>query len=526
MKRYIVIGAVLILLVGGYFAYNTYTSNQRAQASSDLQTVSADTGTLIATIGATGTVRSNQSASLAWGTSGTVGEVGVRLGERVSDGQELASLEQTSLAQSVILAQADLVSAQQALDDLLHSSIQQAQALQEVEAAEQALEDALNLELAQAQALQAIADAEKTAETAERDLRWSQSPANQSYIDEAEAEVVLAKDELDKAQEKYTPYANKSEDNLTRARLQTKLAEAQQQYDAAVRNLNSLQGTANPTDQAIAAANLETANAQLLEAQREWERIKDGPSQADIALLEAQLDDAKREMERLQDGPDPDDIAAAEARVAAAQATLDQVSIFAPFDGFITDVVSQPGDQVNAGTLAFKVDDLSHLLVDLEVSEVDINQVEVGQQVLLTFDAILANEYHGEVVEVAMTGTEQQGVVNFKVTVELTDADEDIKPGMTSAVSIVSTQTDNALLVPNRAVRVVDGERVVYVLSNDGEMQPVSITLGASSDTHSQVIAGDLQSGDTIVLNPPSQSFSAGPGSDNDAGRQIFGGGN
>ncbi len=116
----------------------------------------------------------------------------------------------------------------------------------------------------------------------------------------------------------------------------------------------------------------------------------------------------------------------------------------------------------------------------------------------------MANEYHGQVTEVAMTGTEQQGVVSFNVTVELTDPDSDVKPGMTSAVSIITTQLEEALLVPNRAVRVVDRKRVVYVLSEDGELQPIPITLGASSDTHSQVIDGNLRPGDLIVLNPPS----------------------
>ena len=149
-------------------------------------------------------------------------------------------------------------------------------------------------------------------------------------------------------------------------------------------------------------------------------------------MLEAQLDDAQREWERLKDGPDPADIAAAQARVAAAQATLDQASLVAPFAGTITSVESKPGDQVNPGTPAFRLDDLSHLWVDVEVSEVDINQVEVGQPASLTFDAILAKEYNGEVVEVSPVGTEIAGVVNFKVTVELTDADEDVRPGMTA----------------------------------------------------------------------------------------------
>ncbi|MGD2155341.1 MAG: efflux RND transporter periplasmic adaptor subunit [Anaerolineales bacterium] len=504
MKRVLIAIVVLAVLGGAFFAYRRFSAQQQQEAMlAELQTANIERGTLVATIGATGKVHSNQSALLSWQTSGTVEQVNVEVGDQIVKDQELASISQTSLPQNVILAQADLVSAQRELDNLLNSSLQQAQALQAVEDAQQALEDALNPELAQARAQEAIADAEKAVELAERRLRNLQSTASQADIDAAEAQVVLAEDALEKAREKYEPYANKPEDNLTRANLQSKLAEAQQTYDAAVRYLNSLLGTGSPTEIAVAQADLNTAQAQLLDAQREYERLKDGPNPADIALLEAQLEEAQREWERLQDGPDPADIAVVEARIAAAQATLDQAHITAPFEGIVTDVISKPGDQVNPGTIAFRIDDLSRLLVDLEVSEIDINQIEVGQQVLMSFDAILAQEYTGNVLEVALVGSEQQGVVNFNVTVELQDPDESVKPGMTSAVNIVVSQLEEALLVPNRAVRVLEGQRVVYTLSSTGELEPIPVILGASSDTHSEVLDGDLQEDDAVVLNPP-----------------------
>jgi HlyD family secretion protein len=521
MKRAIWIIGILVVLAGAFFAYRAYSSARNAQAAQDnLQTVALEEGSLSATIGATGTVRTNQSANLSWQTSGTVDQVNVRTGDEVEKEQGLADLAQTSLAQNVILAQADLVSAQKALDDLLNSDVQSAQAQQAVEKAQQALDDARNPELAQANALKAIADANKLVETAERNLRVAQSTASQSSIDEAQANVTLTKDRLDRAQEKYEPYANRPETNVTRATLLSALSAAQQQYDAAVRQLNSLQGTAADIDIAVRQADLDTAKAQLDEAEREWQRIKDGTNPADISLLEAQLADAQREWERLQDGPDPEDLAAAQARVAAAQATLDQARIVAPFAGTITDVSSKPGDQVNAGTPAFRLDDLSHLWVDVEVSEVDINQVQVGQPAILTFDAILAKEYNGEVVEVSPVGTDQQGVVNFKVTVELTDADQDVRPGMTSAVEIVVSQLENALLVPNQAVRAEEGKRIVYILGENGQLTKVEVTLGASSDRYSQLLEGDLQLGDLIVLNPPIDFFSGGP-----PGGGGFGGG-
>jgi HlyD family secretion protein len=71
-------------------------------------------------------------------------------------------------------------------------------------------------------------------------------------------------------------------------------------------------------------------------------------------------------------------------------------------------------------------------------------------------------------------------------------------------------------------VRVVDGQRVVYVLK-DGQPVAVDVRLGATSDTTSEVVGGNLQEGDMIVLNPPSSSASFGPGSGNGQMRSAFG---
>jgi len=510
MKKWVIIIIVIVVVAGGVFLIVRFRSQQNAAAQGAYQTEPLQRGELTATVGATGEVRANQTANLTWETSGTVGEIGVTEGEIVSAGQELASLEQTSLPQSVILAQADLVNAKKALDDLMNSNLQQAKAQQAVEQAQQALEDARDPEQARAQAANALANAQKAVENTARLVRNSQSPAGQSFIDEAKAQVTLAKDKLDQAKERYEPYANRPESNLTRAQLLSQMAAAQQQYDAAVRNLNGLTGTSSATDQAVAEANLATAQAQFAQAQRAWERVKDGLSTADIALLEAQLADAQREWERLQDGADPEDIAAAEARVAAAQASIDQAHMTAPFDGVITQVESKVGDQVAPGTSAFRLDDLSTLLVDVQVSEVDINRIKPGQDVTLLFDAILNREYKGKVNEVALVGTSNQGVVEFVVTVELTDADPSVKPGMTAAVNMVVDQLADVLLVPNRAVRVQEGQRVVYVLK-DGKLEPVEISLGASSDTMSQLLEGELNLGDLIVLNPPAVFEQNGP---------------
>ena len=235
-------------------------------------------------------------------------------------------------------------------------------------------------------------------------------------------------------------------------------------------------------------------------APEEW--IRDAEN--DLALKTSQLEDAQREFDRLNNG-NTEDIAAGQSRVEAAQATLNLARVISPFAGTVTESYPLPGDQVSAGATAFRLDDLTSLLVDVEVSEVDINSVEIGQPVALSFDAILGKEYHGEVVKVAQTGTSVQGVVNFKVTVEMIDADEDVKPGMTAAVTITINELQDVLLVPNRASRLVDGSRVVYLLV-DGQPVQTEISLGSSSDTMSALVDGDVNEGDIIILNPSAES--------------------
>jgi HlyD family secretion protein len=521
MKKIILIGIGLVAVLGIvavvlYASGNIPLSRDR---SGGIETVAIEKGPLSQSIGATGTVNSNQSATLNWKTSGLVGETYVESGDPVQAGDVLASLDGSSLSPIDILAGAELVSAQKALEDLRSSQVQQAAALQAVQSAQDALDDARDPELAQAQALQAIAEAEKEVSDADYQLKIVTAPVSKSALDQSQANLVLAEKKLDdihdqieriekrknKSEKKYKPWESRRLYNQILEGLEIQRIQRQIAYENSQQRYLNLQTPPAPIDVTAAEAYLKGAQAQLADAQRSWARIKDGTSPADIALLEAQLADAEREWERLKNGPDPADIAAAQARVAAAQASLDQVNIEAPFIGTVTEVYSKPNDQVDPGTSAFRLDDLSHLWVDVEVSEVDINLVEIGQPAILIFDAILAKEYHGQVVEVAPVGDENLGVVNFKVTVELADADQDVRPGMTAAVEIVVSQLDEALLVPNQAVRAMNGMRMVYIMEEDGSLKVIEVTLGATSDRYSQLLEGDLQPGDLLVLNPSDQ---------------------
>jgi HlyD family secretion protein len=285
------------------------------------------------------------------------------------------------------------------------------------------------------------------------------------------------------------------------------LRDAQKAYDRAVNWRKELNGKIH-----IKKIIYKTFGNRKIPVLKEYRGYADATTIAkadeDVALKLAKLEDVQREYDQLSAG-NQTEITAAQARVEAAQATLNLARVIAPFSGIVTESYPLAGDQVGAGATAFRLDDLSSLYVDVEVSEVDINSVSVGQPVTLTFDAILGRDYHGEVVEVAQTGVVTQGVVNFKVTVELTDADSLVKPGMTAAVNITVEELQDVLLVPNRAVRLSDGERVVYVMEN-GQPVKKEIRLGSSSDTMSVLVDGELKEGDTIILNPPVEF--GGPG--------------
>ena len=376
-------------------------------------------GGLLVTISASGTVRARQSASLAWETSGVVETVEAQAGEQVRAGQTLAVLARDSLPQSMILAEANLAMAQQALDDLLGSA------------------------------------------------------------------------------------------NTARANAAIALREAQEAYDEAVEYRQALDHEVRydllnfiqRPDGKVKVRGFSHVRYMPSEEQK-------AEADEEVALRKAEMEDAQRAYERLKDGPNPQEVAAAEARVLAAKAALEQAKIVAPFDGYITESLVQAGNRVRAGQAAFQLHDLSALLVDLKVSEMDINRVALRQKVTLRFEAIPGKEYGGEVIEIATAplrdgASGEAAGVHFRVTVRVEEADEQLKPGMSAEAVIRVQEVQEALLVPNRAVRMVDGQRVVYLLREGGLLEAIPVRLGATSDAYSEVTGGGLQEGDLIVLNPP-----------------------
>jgi HlyD family secretion protein len=396
-------------------------------------------------VSAAGEIVPEQTALLSVKTSGVVAEVLVEDGDSVDEGQVLVRLEGTEQQLAAVSsAELALANAQFNLDMLdKDTDLLAAQALQSAEVAERALEDLNNRELQQALALQAIADAHKAIENTKRTYNFTTSSADQADIDAQKAQVVLVEDALEKAIEDFEPYEGKSESNLNRAHFLSKKAAAQQVYDAAVRRLNALLGTGSEADIAVAEANYLTTQAQLVQAERDLERVMDGPDAGEVALLEAQIEKGYRDYETYSAGPDPDDVTLAqthvknaEAQLTAAQATLADLELVAPFDGVIAAVHINPSEWVAPGSPILLIADLENLRVETtDLGEIDVAQISVGDIAVVTFDALPDLVLEGTVVSIAPKSDVGSGV-NYTVILEINEVHPELRWGMTAFVDI------------------------------------------------------------------------------------------
>jgi HlyD family secretion protein len=501
-KTWLVLAIVLTLLSGGGLGYRAWAAS-RASSTDSVQTTEITVGSLASTLGASGNTRSGQNATITWETSGKVAQVSLKPGDAVQVNQLLAELDSSSLSTDMIKAKQDLIDAQQALEDLLNSRSQQAQALQALEDAQntvnslkrQAAEESSQAQLALAQAQDALEDAQKT--RSKMDYPHS---TDKLVIEKAQTDYELAKQAYKEALQAYQLVDHKKLTNPERVQALNRLVSAEANMKTKLATYNWYLLGYTETEITQADAELAVAQANLESAQANYDSLKTGTSEARLALAEATLADAQREWERVKDGPNQADLDAAQAAVDAAQATLDKVQLLAPFSGILTQVEVKTGDLVSSGETAFRIDDLSAIYIDLQISEIDLASIVVGQPAEIEFDAIADKTYAGEVTEIGMIGSNSQGVVNYPVTVRITDADSKILPGMTASVTIVTAQVDNVLLVPNKAIRTQSGQKYVTVLF-EGQQISVPVQVGLVGDSQSEIISDQLREGDAVVIN-------------------------
>jgi HlyD family secretion protein len=159
-------------------------------------------------------------------------------------------------------------------------------------------------------------------------------------------------------------------------------------------------------------------------------------AQNDLALKRAELEDARRTYDRLKDGADAEQLAVLEARLEAAKAGLAAFSVLAPFDGVVAELNARAGSSINAGQVAVTIADFSSWLIETtDLTEIDVVALSEGQPVAVTLDAIPEETLNGVIESIGQTYKENQGDIVYAVTVALDDNHPSLRWGMTAVVT-------------------------------------------------------------------------------------------
>ncbi len=438
--NWIIIGAIVLVLLalGGFWYYQQATAS--AAASARVQTATVQRGSLVATVNAAGNVLTPEEATVGFLSSGRVAQVHVQVGTAVKKGQVLMELDTTDLEFALKTAKTNLASAQASLEQTkanLQFALRNAQS--NLESSKAALEAAKN----------------KNAQN-----------ANQIIV--AKAQLDKATIALEQAQGAYNRIAWRGDVSSTSQAAE--LQRATIDYQSALANYNMTLATINDSALKAAQAAYDRDVVALEQAQRN---------------LDTQLRTAQATVEK-------DQIA-----VEQAQRNIERTRLLAPFDGVVSAVNFSVGDSAGTGT-AVVVVDLSTLQVKVNIAEVDVAKIKIGQTAQITLDALPGKTYSATISAIGPVATITQGVVNYPVTAVIANTDGAVKPGMTANLAITVEQRENVLLVPARAVRTQGNQRTVTVLYK-GLQFAVPITIGLTNDQFAEVTSGLLE-GDQVVV--------------------------
>ena len=373
---------------------------------------------------ASGTVEAVQ-VSVASEVSGRVQEVLVGEGQVVEAGAVLLRLDsrlleaQRELAQAggeaaVAAAQLELIAAQQALDALNEDAV-----------------------LAAAQAELTLANARDALDDAVRLNTYQQkgNRATTETLDGAKAALTLAENALDRAEAAYNRVGSLPADNPTRAAARASLEAARRQRDAAQASLNWYRGAPSDIDQAILDAKVSLAQAQLDQAQRDFEDRKPGPDADLLATATGRLTLAHAQLAA----------ARAQAKVEAEtlDLQLDKLEVRAPLGGVVLARSIEPGEVLIAGAQALSIGQLDHLTITVFLPEDRYGQVDLGDHVQVSVDAFPAEDFDAVVTRIAdqaeftprnVQTAEGRRTTVFAVELTVADATGKLKPGMPADV--------------------------------------------------------------------------------------------
>jgi RND family efflux transporter MFP subunit len=452
----IALGAVLIAaLLGSAYYLAIYSPRQAEATEPELQTAVVRQGDLTLYASGSGTLIAGKKTDLGFGTAGSVAAVYVQAGDMVQAGEVLA--EQADQEQ---------LEAEVAADEL---------ALQQARQALQTLQDEASLVAAQAQV--AVAEAQEALEDAQRSWQYQQEGyrASSVTIKAAEAALVVAKGAMQRAEARVDDF---DEDDPQGAQTYKDYAAAVQAYRSALANLNWYTGHPTDTQQAGLDAAVALASAQLAEAQRAYDKVKDGPDPDEVAMAELQ-------------------VAAAEAELASARRNLELAVIEAPFGGTVMEITADVGDEVTGAFLT--VADLSVAQLEIALDETDADKIALGYAVEVIFDSFPDVVYTGEVIQLDPSLSTEMGISTVEGLVQLdANAFDDLLVGMNASVDVISGRAEGVALVPVEALRELEpGEYAVFVMEN-GEPRLRPVEVGLMDVTFAEIRSG-LEIGEVVT---------------------------
>ena len=204
----------------------------------------------------------------------------------------------------------------------------------------------------------------------------------------------------------------------------------------------------------------------------------------------------------------------AELNMDNLQEAMNNYTVTSPISGTIIEKNAKAGDALTVGADLCTIYDLSYLVMVINVDELQVSDISVGQSVQVTADAVPDKTYTGTVTRVSMKGTSNGGTTTYPVTVRI-DETEGLRPGMNANAEIVIAEAGNALAVPNAAI--VRGGYVLVTKDSpsaanaDPDMTApegyvyVPVKTGVSDDDYTQIISG-VTGNDTVAYDPSSVS--------------------
>ncbi len=263
-----------------------------------------------------------------------------------------------------------------------------------------------------------------------------------------------------------------------------------------------------------ARQSLESAKASKRQAEYDLEH-HDG-SLAEKNILENKLKAAEISLESAKNN-----IVLTELKYQKSLSDAGKRNVKSPIDGTVNAVNIKNGDDLGRlssssnSSAPIVIGDLKTLKAQVDVNEVDISEVVVGQKAILTFNAIEDFSLVGKVEKIDSLGTLSSSVVNYNVTIGFDDIDPRIKPEMTVSASIITDVKQNVLIIPNSSVKSQSGESYVEVLNNEKDsLEKKVVEIGLSNDTNTEIISG-LSEGEIIVTQKITSGISSTSGNSN-----------